>query len=255
MFESQQLSAVRTPGRQKKKKIKEGIRKNKNLGTDSHAIHHENRGGWLWLINRDSLDDLEESSVELGENLVAVFKLKANVVGFHPCDVLGGKKEKEATRYIWKYSCSTAVFSCQVVKTLIGFKVDMVTKFSSYERAAAQWSVHASTCWMLLPPLIQLYLSSTKSQQRSSQNALNCITEIKPNNQRAPFEQALGSGKGKKNPERTRLKEEQQSAVTGLPSFLVSTNLWSPLTVQRSNKCLPLSSLPIFWLGWAGGWC
>lgn len=47
MFESQQLSAVRTAGRQKKKKIKEGIRKNKNLGTDSHAIHHENRGGWL----------------------------------------------------------------------------------------------------------------------------------------------------------------------------------------------------------------
>lgn len=34
------------------------------------------------------LDDLEKCSVELGEDLVAVFQLKANVVGFHPGDVL-----------------------------------------------------------------------------------------------------------------------------------------------------------------------
>lgn len=143
----------------------------------------------------------------------------------------GGEKEKEATRYIWKYSCSTAVFSCQVVKTLIGFKVDMVTKFSSYERAAAQWSVHASTCWMLLPPLIQLHLSSTKSQQRSSQNALNCITEIKPNNQRAPFEQALGSGKGKKSWE----NQAQGGAAICCNWFTFISGLHQPLKPFNSS--------------------
>lgn len=34
------------------------------------------------------LDNLEECSVELGEDLVAVFKLKANIVGLHPGYVL-----------------------------------------------------------------------------------------------------------------------------------------------------------------------
>lgn len=34
------------------------------------------------------LDDLEKCSVELGEDLVAVFQLKANVVGLHPGNVL-----------------------------------------------------------------------------------------------------------------------------------------------------------------------
>lgn len=39
--------------------------------------------GWMHL-----LDDLEECSVKLGENLVAVFQLEADVVGLHPGYVL-----------------------------------------------------------------------------------------------------------------------------------------------------------------------
>ncbi len=41
---------------------------------------------------KDLLDDLEECSVKLGEYLVAVFKLKANIVGLHPRYVLNKKR-------------------------------------------------------------------------------------------------------------------------------------------------------------------
>lgn len=41
---------------------------------------------------KDLLDDLEERPVKLGKYLVAVFKLKANIVGLHPGYVL--KKEE-----------------------------------------------------------------------------------------------------------------------------------------------------------------
>lgn len=34
------------------------------------------------------LDDLEKGSVQLGEDLVAVFQLKTNIVGLHPGYVL-----------------------------------------------------------------------------------------------------------------------------------------------------------------------
>lgn len=49
IFRCLNRSSLVLSGLQEGKKIiiKEGIRKNKNLGTDSHAIHHENRGGWL----------------------------------------------------------------------------------------------------------------------------------------------------------------------------------------------------------------
>lgn len=110
-------SSLVLSGLQQGKKNK-GRNKNTNLGTDTHAIHHEKQGGWLGLINRDSLDDLEESSVELGENLVAVFKLKANIVGFHPCDVLGFKKRKKKKRRQDIYENIHAVQLCFLVKWL-----------------------------------------------------------------------------------------------------------------------------------------
>ena len=40
----------------------------------------------------DLLDDLEERSVKLGEYLVAVFKLKADIVRLHPRYVLNKKR-------------------------------------------------------------------------------------------------------------------------------------------------------------------
>lgn len=44
------------------------------------------------IQNKHLLDDLEERSVKLGENLIAVFKLKANIVGLHPRYVLNKKR-------------------------------------------------------------------------------------------------------------------------------------------------------------------
>lgn len=43
------------------------------------------------LMN-DLLYDLEERSVKLGEYLIAVFKLKTNIVGLHPSYVLNKKR-------------------------------------------------------------------------------------------------------------------------------------------------------------------
>lgn len=37
------------------------------------------------------LNDLEQCSVKLCENLIAVFKLKANIVGLHPGYILNKK--------------------------------------------------------------------------------------------------------------------------------------------------------------------
>lgn len=44
--------------------------------------------GWAGIWQKHLLYDLEECSVKLGEDLVAVFKLKTNIVGFYPCNVL-----------------------------------------------------------------------------------------------------------------------------------------------------------------------
>lgn len=49
----------------------------------------------FWL--KHLLDDLEERSVKLGKYLIAVFKLKANIVGLHPCYVLNKEGRKGAT--------------------------------------------------------------------------------------------------------------------------------------------------------------
>lgn len=55
---------------------------------------------YVWASNAEVgvrlLDDLEKRSVELREDLVAVFQLKANVVGLHPGDVL---KTEQSTRW------------------------------------------------------------------------------------------------------------------------------------------------------------
>lgn len=48
------------------------------------------------------LDDLEECSVKLGEDLIAVFKLKANVVGLHPCYVLNRAEAGRKCVYVIK---------------------------------------------------------------------------------------------------------------------------------------------------------
>lgn len=44
--------------------------------------------GWGRIWQEHLLYDLEERSVKLGEDLIAVFKLKTNIVGFYPCNVL-----------------------------------------------------------------------------------------------------------------------------------------------------------------------
>lgn len=44
--------------------------------------------GWGRTWQKHLLYDLEERSVKLGEDLIAVFKLKTNIVGFYPRDVL-----------------------------------------------------------------------------------------------------------------------------------------------------------------------
>lgn len=50
---------------------------------------------WDWggIWQKHLLYDLEERSVKLGEDLVAVFKLKTNIVGFYPCNVLKYEEE------------------------------------------------------------------------------------------------------------------------------------------------------------------
>lgn len=55
----------------------------------------------MGVDQKDLLDDLEERPVKLGKYLIAVFKLKANIVGLHPGYVLnkekGGERELERT--------------------------------------------------------------------------------------------------------------------------------------------------------------
>lgn len=61
--------------------------KNLNMSTNGPRCHE-----YVLKSNAEVgaclLDDLEKCSVKLGEDLVAVFQLKANVVGLHPGDVL-----------------------------------------------------------------------------------------------------------------------------------------------------------------------
>lgn len=46
------------------------------------------------MLTRDLLDHLEEGSVKLSEDLVAVFKFKADVVGLDPSYVLETNKRQ-----------------------------------------------------------------------------------------------------------------------------------------------------------------
>lgn len=41
---------------------------------------------------------MEERSVQLGEDLVAVFKLKTDIVGFYPCNVLKHEEQNISGR-------------------------------------------------------------------------------------------------------------------------------------------------------------
>lgn len=50
------------------------------------------------MVTTDSLYHLEQCSVELSKDLVAVLQFKADVVGFHPSNVLESQRQKDKVR-------------------------------------------------------------------------------------------------------------------------------------------------------------
>ncbi len=63
--------------------------------------------GQTWTT--DSLDHLEQCSVELSKDLIAVLQFKADVVGLHPSDVLEPESERQGQMLVQNH-CKTLLF-------------------------------------------------------------------------------------------------------------------------------------------------